>query len=813
MTLENWSGEAWLSIRDLEGRLQQRMHHPHFVNSVDVSASGEHFLTAGRDGRIWDRDGELVTTLRHGSWIRAAAFSTDPEGRYVLTGGVDGRAVLWTREGERVADLSAHGATVHDVCFAPEGDMLATASADHTAILWSWDEVTGDVGRTATLRGHTGAVTGIEFVPGTDRLLTSSGFLRPDPDGTVRLWTRSGEKVARLGAGLQFDFARASPAGRIVTVASGGRLRVWDDEGNLLASGRNGSSSPLYAPRFSRDGRRMVMGASDGSVWVFDESAEVVARLLGHDDEVIAASLSPDGRSVLSCSNDKSARLWDLEPAVGQFLRGHGTAVYQVAFSPDGTRIATVSEDRTARLWSADGESLAVLGPHEQYLQAVEFSPDGRQVITSGNSGIARIWDLNGNEVARFEHQDWVLSADFSPDGRRIVTATRENGGSVSIWRVDDPTAPEVTFPTGASNPWSIRFTGAGDRVLVATTYDARTYDLEGRIVGTIGMHSAPIHDARLSPDQALVLTAAQSSAFLWNVDDGTLRCELVGHTAKVWAACFTPDGQRVVTASDDHSARLWDLDGELVGILRGHSGGVRGVAVSPDGRRVATASWDGTVRLWRTDPDELLRIADARINRDFTADELADHGALLGLPVREAQARVQALQEELVLRERVVARLHAAEDIKPLVRETTLRLAASLEDLSARDYNQNAWRIASTPGLTLGEYANAVRQARAACALHPEDANMKNTLGVALYRAERFEEAITTLNHSLEMGRQLENYEPAYDHAFLALSHAALGDVEAARRHLAEIPEPSAELAPGLAPFLAEARAALRGR
>jgi WD40 repeat protein len=59
-----------------------------------------------------------------------------------------------------------------------------------------------------------------------------------------------------------------------------------------------------------------------------------------------------------------------------------------------------------------------------------------------------------------------------------------------------------------------------------------------------------------------------------------------------------------------------------VVATLTGHQGGVWSVAWRPDNARLATASTDGVVRIFFTDFQEVLDLARANVQRDFTSVE-----------------------------------------------------------------------------------------------------------------------------------------------------------------------------------------------
>jgi tetratricopeptide (TPR) repeat protein len=138
---------------------------------------------------------------------------------------------------------------------------------------------------------------------------------------------------------------------------------------------------------------------------------------------------------------------------------------------------------------------------------------------------------------------------------------------------------------------------------------------------------------------------------------------------------------------------------------------------------------------------------------------------------------------------------------------------AAGLIQPSAEALNNVAWDLV-TGVVYLRDPERAVSLARKAVALAPNEAVFLNTLGIALYRAGRYADAVDTLEQNLAASR---GKFAAYDLFFLAMARHRLGQTVQARDSFdravrwrdeqKQLPEPYAG---ELAEFRAEADAVL---
>jgi RNA polymerase sigma factor (sigma-70 family) len=257
-TVRLWEVATGREVRRFSG-------HTWSVNDFAFSPDGSQVLTASRDRtvRLWDvQTGREIRLLKgHTDDIYRAAIS--PDGRRALSGCCDGTMRLWDlKSGE---ELRRFPVGTVGVAFSPDG-RRALSGDRHDTLVRLWDVETGAEVR--QLRGHTGMVTGVAFLPGGRQALSSSH------DQTLRLWDLdSGQEIRRFSGHTGF----------VIRVA------------------------------INRDGRSAISASADKTVRVWDlQTGKELHCFTGHTGEVWAVACSPDGGYALSGSHDGTMRLWRL---------------------------------------------------------------------------------------------------------------------------------------------------------------------------------------------------------------------------------------------------------------------------------------------------------------------------------------------------------------------------------------------------------------------------------------------------------------------------------------------------------------------
>lgn len=305
---------------------------------------------------------KLDTHAGHRGDVYAADIS--PDGRFVLTGGIDLTARVWDREtGRELRVFERHTAPVHLVSFL--ADNRTAVSLDAGGAVKVWDTQTGEESRALALGAKRGEWSGMAVSPGGD--LLAIGF-----EDRVRFWTlpELAERDLipvpfRKSAGLRFtpdgralDFRHLYPGGDGMKWYHSG-FRRWD----VLAG---------------REYFRAEM-----SPWV---------QLASPDGATFAGFVMSDPYRLVAWDRVSGRELARLGST------GLGTAK---AFSPDGTRLL-VTDVRDTHTWDRNftlydtrtwRPVAAPLG-HAKAVHAAAFSRDGRFLVTSGADGTAIVSDL-----------------------------------------------------------------------------------------------------------------------------------------------------------------------------------------------------------------------------------------------------------------------------------------------------------------------------------------------------------------------------------------------------------------------------------
>jgi WD40 repeat protein len=425
----------------------------------------------------------------------------------------------------------------------------------------------------------------------------------------------SAKLTANVGHSAWVRACAWSPDGkRLLSGAADNSLRVWDATSGECLLTLEGHWTRVFACAWSPDGKRLLSGAADNSLRVWDAtSGECLRTLVGHWASVNACAWSPDGKRLLSGAADKSLRVWDATSGKCLLtLEGHWANVFACAWSPDGERLLSGAADKSLRVWDAtSGKCLRTLEGHWASVNACAWSPDGKRLLSGAADNSLRVWDATSGECLRTLEGHWanVFACAWSPDGKRLLSGAADN--SLRVW---DAASGEClrTLEGHWASVFACAWSPDGKRLLSgADDNSLRVWDAtSGECLRTLVGHSTRVFACSWSPDGERLLSGADDNSLrVWDATSGECLRTLVGHRARVFACAWSPDGKRLLSGADDNSLRVWDAtSGKCLLTLEGHSASVNACAWSPDGKRLLSGAADKSLRVWDATSGECVR-------------------------------------------------------------------------------------------------------------------------------------------------------------------------------------------------------------
>ena len=743
-----WNRQCHGDLRTLNG-------HKGAIRGVAFSPDGTRIASASDDKtvKLWDAatGRETATLTGHAEFVASIAFS--PDGAQIASGG-DKTVKLWdAATGRETASLTGHKGEVTCVTISPDGKRIASASGDKTVKLW--DIASGQ--QITTLTGHKDAVMGVAFSPDGETIATASW------DYTAKLWDAATGRVAAtlVGHRQRVVGVAFSPDGATVASTSWDKtVKLWDVASGQTTATLNGHKESVVDVAFSPDGTRIATASVDRTVKIWDAAtANETATLIGHTAMVLGVAFSPSGARIASVSEDKTVKLWDVASGrQATTLTGHKSSVWGVAFNPVRKRVASASFDKTVKLWDVDsGRQTGTLTGHKHRVDFVAFSPDGTTIASASWDSTVKLWDASsGRNLATLTgHKGRIQSVAFSPDGGTVASASADK--TVRLW--DVATGRETATLAMQTNVYFATFSPDGTRIAASSPSTVTLWDVATRRqTATLTGHTDDVFCVAFGPNGNRLASASNDNTVkLWDVAEGREIATLTGHTHFVMGVAFSPDGTRIASASSDETVKLWDVaTGRETATFTGHKGPVRTVAFSPGGRVIASGGFDGTVKLWDARPlTPKLKV------RYETRGYLTFHTPRC--------SSLDALQKAI----------QADRTINDKVRQQALGWSKLFWFNYARkkslQLNNQSWEIAKQAKLPAEKYQAAVEMALEANSLNPGRGYVLNTLGIAQYRAQKYQEALATLTHAEKLNAPLYGGVSFRDLVFLAMTHFQL--------------------------------------
>lgn len=422
------------------------------VDSPTVAFSPNHRLLAlgGADVQLFSTDdGTLLEKpdIPPDQWVTSVAFS--PDGTIFASGDGPGQGQpstirIWRIDADHKLTLlrgfQAHSDYISQLAFSPDGQWLASTSAENVVKLW---QVNPPSQASVTLTKQNelyrqGPIRAVAFSPNGALVAIGTG------SDAGSLWRPDLNKNAYLNrTGASFDVTFSSD-GKSLKVGDSSNVAMYDVSASTLEDGTanapliricEGVSDHITAIAYDQDSSTLVASSEDGSLHVWDatdcadktpanfkqdviggqtlrdvafmdDGARIVAGGSGQTnvwsvtgtpiaeqpDQPFALAVDTTSNVLALATDSLILRDHDLD----EIRRAGGDGeVHALAFSNDGSMLAAGYADGKIRIWRpSDLTLLDQVVAHEGKVTSLAFSPDGTQLVSGGDDRIAKLWSI-----------------------------------------------------------------------------------------------------------------------------------------------------------------------------------------------------------------------------------------------------------------------------------------------------------------------------------------------------------------------------------------------------------------------------------
>jgi len=293
----------------------------------------------------------------------------------------------------------------------------------------------------------------------------------------------------------------------------------------FIRTSTNKIKCPIFAVRWTPEGRRLVTGASSGEFTLWNGLTFNFETILqAHDTAVRSMVWSHNDNWMLTADHTGFVKYWQSNMNNVKMYQAHKEPIRDLSFCPSDTKYASCSDDATVRVWDfIRCTEERILRGHGADVKCVDWHPQ-KSLIASGSKDTQqplKLWDpRTGTSLATLHaHKHTVMKVQWNKNGNWLLTASRDH--TLKLFDVRK------------------------------MSEEIQSFKGHKKEATTVAWH--PIHESLFASggsDGALMFWLVGHDKEVGSIDDA--------HDAMVWSMDWHPLGHLLTSGSNDHTTKFW---------------------------------------------------------------------------------------------------------------------------------------------------------------------------------------------------------------------------------------------------------------
>lgn len=537
------------------------------VAQLRINPSNTLLATGSSDGtvKLWNLINHYCSHNLKGvnGVITTIEFLETPEAELLFcSGGDDCIHVYDLKSSKRLAKLSKHCSTITDIKFTIDKSKLISIGRDKIAVVWDISKL-GDKSFGTPLRTIPiyESVESLVVVPSD----IFSSLIRLDGDRDI-----------------------------FATIGEEGLIKFWDAQSGSKILTQN--EAPLSMDRcptsqcfqlVSRPNHQQLCAvSSERDVFFYDlPELTITQQLQGHLDEILSACWFANNNYLAMACNSNDLKVMQVSTSKSQHLKGHTDIVLCVKSVPsDPMCLISASKDCVILVWQFDRETM---------IPSITYKGTGHtHAIHSLGVCLSELVFFSGGEDTTLKR--WSINVkDKKSDN--VDRATKSLTASQTI-KAHDARIDDIAISPNDQ----LVATGSRDKT-------AKIFSVNGmQIIATLKGHRRGVYAVQFSPVDQVIVTAADVTLRMWNLQDYTCVKTFQGHDCAVLNFSFLSTGLQMMSIGSDGNMKLWDCKtNECIKTIDAHSGNTWTLSITQDDSKIVTGGQDEKLIIWKDVTEE----------------------------------------------------------------------------------------------------------------------------------------------------------------------------------------------------------------